>query len=184
MVTGSPRKAEVALVALFFAGCGSASLDSTGASAPAFVVHETGVVVSSDAPFVLSSDLPSRLESTVSAALSYWGGSWNDLAGTTISLEGTRYVACLGTSDAVGCYDGSVRVSTSDAGTPFDCVEQTSLVHEIGHAVIGDPNHTDPRWMDFDAVAAALGGRRGYRHNSVDACQIAVSVWRHPPSAH
>ena len=35
----------------------------------------------------------------------------------------------------------------------FSCVEETVLVHEIGHAVIGDADHTDPRWMEMDGLS-------------------------------
>ncbi len=62
----------------------------------------------------------------------------------------------------------------------FRCVEETVLVHEIGHAVLGDPMHEDPRWMDLEPVAEALGGRVGYTADGVADCTIFVSVWRHP----
>jgi hypothetical protein len=126
-------------------------------------------------------DFPSRVESTVSAALAYWGGTWSDLEGTTIAFEGNRHVRCGDRTTAIGCYDGDIRVSTLDAGSPFHCVEQTVLVHEVGHAVIADPNHTDPRWMDFAPVLEALGGRPGYDGRGEVPCRLFVSVWQHPP---
>lgn len=82
---------------------------------------------------------------------------------------------------ALGCYDGSIHVSTRDIATVFHCVEETVLVHEIGHAVIGDPDHTDPRWMDFGAVQRRLEGRAGYDEQGSTSCSLYVSVWRHPP---
>jgi hypothetical protein len=123
------------------------------------------------------------METTLGAALQYWGGTWRHLAGVEITLLEGPYVPCRGTTNAVGCSDdGDLRISTSDPGTgAFQCLEQTVLVHEVGHAVIGDPRHADPRWMDFDALRIALSGRSGYTADGEVACDIAVSVWRHPP---
>jgi hypothetical protein len=157
----------------WLAGCGGPS--------PDFFIHGTGVVVRSDVPFARSEDFPTRLESTVSAALRYWGGTWTDLAGSTIALEGVPHVQCGGLDGSIGCFDGDIRVSTQDAGAHFQCVEQTVLVHEVGHAVIGDPGHRDPRWMDFSTVELELEGRPGYEADRQVPCQLAVGVWRHPP---
>ena len=161
------------LVALVTASCGGA--------APDFYVHDTGVVVDSDAPFTRAAEFPTRVESTVAAALAYWGGDWSALRGRTITLSGGAYVSCRGNDRSLGCYDGDIRVSTSDpaVGT-FQCVEQTVLVHEVGHAVIGDRNHEDPRWMQLEPVQVALEGRVGYTADGEADCTIFVSVWRHP----
>ena len=148
---------------------------------PDFRVRGAAIVVNSSAPFALQADLPARIESTVDVGLAYWGGNWRILDGMTITLEGDRYVDCGGMGGAIGCYDGDIRVSTQDASITFSCVEQTVLVHEIGHAVIGDPNHLDPRWMDFASVTQDLTGRTGYSEDGVVPCQLWVSVWQHPP---
>lgn len=149
---------------------------------PDFFVRGVAVVVESDASFARSEDLPSRVETTIDAALRYWGGDWGDLAGSTVSLSGSQHVSCGGLESAIGCYeDGEIRVSTRDPGIgAFHCVEQTVLVHEIGHAVIGDRMHADPRWMQLDPVADALGGRTGYTETGEIDCVIWLSVWRHP----
>jgi len=167
-----PYRALVLVGALLVA-CGSS---------PDFEVHGVGVVVDAQAPFATSPDLPARLESTVEAALGYWGGNWASLQRVTITLEDGRYVQCAGHPSAAGCFDGRhLRVSTQDLGRTFACVEQTVLVHEIGHAVIGDPGHVDPRWMDFEPVVRGLDGRTGYAPEGEVACPISVSVWRHLP---
>jgi hypothetical protein len=169
-----PRRPTLALVlaGALAAGCGAG---------PDFEVRGVGVLVHSQAPFATRPDLPARLESTVDAALSYWGGNWSDLRGVTIALEEGRYVACAGHAAATGCFEGrEVRLSTQDLGLPFACVEATVLVHEIGHAVIGDAGHADARWMDFDPLARDLEGRTGYAAAGEVDCPIAVSVWRHP----
>jgi len=168
----------VALGALLASGCGRAG------PPPDFTVKGVDVVVRSDAAFAVQPDLPERLASTIDVALAYWGGRWEQVAGMTVTLDGARTVECGGLAGAIGCYDGDIRVSTGDQGTAFACVEQTVLVHEIGHAVLGDPRHVDPRWMDFEAVASALAGRPGYDGADQAPCSLAVSVWRHPPARH
>jgi len=166
----------MALGALLVSGCGRSGPE------PDFVVKGVGVMVRSDAPFATQPDLAHRLETTVEAALAYWGGSWEQLAGMTITLHGERHVECGGVVGATGCYDGDIRISTSDMGETVACVEQTALVHEIGHAVIGDGDHSDGRWMDFEPVAMALDGRTGYGGTGLIECRVAVCAWRHPPS--
>jgi hypothetical protein len=166
---------RAALAVLVMAGCGGAS------EAPDFVVRGAGVVVRSGAVFTQSSDFPQRVESTVGAALAYWGGDWSALEGRLITFDGAPYVTCGAQGNSVGCYDGNIRLSTLDAGQPLRCVEETVLVHEIGHAVIGDADHADPRWMDFTSVMEALRGRPGYAEGGAAPCELAVSVWRHPP---
>ncbi len=149
-----------------------------------FYVHETAVVNDTGAPFAQRTDFPARLESTIDAALGYWGGSWRDLAGLTITLEDGPYLSCGGKSQSLGCYDGNIRMVTQDPGVGvFSCIEETVLVHEVGHAVIGDRLHQDPRWMDFEAVARALDGRVGYSHAGEVACELYVSVWRSLPAS-
>ncbi len=151
---------------------------------PDFQVQGVGVLVRSEATFTTQADLPARVESTLRAALDYWGGTFEQLAGVTITLDGASTVECRGVPGAIACYDGDIRVSTLDAGVTLDCVEQTALVHEVGHAVIGDRDHHDPRWMDFAPVAEALSGRDGYQPDGATACAMAVSRWRHPPCRH
>ncbi len=166
-------RALVAVIAALVASCGGRGVD--------FYVQETGVIVDSTAPFAVRPELAARLESTIDAALAYWGGDWSALRGRTITLTDATSVACDGVPGATGCYDGDVRVATADPGTgTYACVEETVLVHEIGHAVLGDRLHEDPRWMEFEPVEAALAGRVGYERSGEVDCAIYESVWRHP----
>jgi len=148
---------------------------------PDFYVHGAGVIVDTDAPFARRPDFPERLEGVLSVALDYWGGDWRHIQGRTITFSAGPYVACGGSDRAIGCFDGDVRVATSEPVTgSLPCVEETVLIHEIGHAVIGDRTHEDPRWMQFEPVEDALDGRVGYTADGEVACLIYVSVWRHP----
>lgn len=147
-----------------------------------FRLHDTRVVVDSTAPFATRPDLRARMDTAIGAALAYWGGTWRDLAGSTITLVDTHYLPC-GKSRAAGCYDGDIRIATRNpsVGT-WRCVEQTVLVHEVGHAVIGDPHHMDPRWMGFRPVFDELAGRTGYDASGETRCVLYLSVWREAPT--
>ena len=172
-MSAAARKRSLPLAAaLLLAACGGGGAPGTRPG--------LRVVVESDAAFTKAPDFESRLYDTVDVALRYWGGSWSDVDGRSITLFDTAYVAC-GAGEALGCYDGDIRLTTVDPGAgTFTCIEQTTLVHEIGHAVLGDPDHTDPRWMQMDAVASELSGRPGYSDEGPAPCTPYVSVWRHP----
>jgi hypothetical protein len=152
-----------------------------GPGRPDFDVRGVHVVVNTSAAFARGADFPARLESTVEAALQFWYASWENLAGTTIVLQDEQHVACGSMSGALGCSEaGTIRITTRDPSLGvWLCVEQTVLVHEIGHAVNGDPNHDDPRWMDFVPVLRRLEGRVGYTEDGYAPCPLYVSVWRH-----
>lgn len=156
-------------------------ISACGGLTEGFQVRDTLVTVRTDAAFTRSADFPARVESTLAAALDYWGGSWSDLAGSAIVFEGAAHVECGSNGPSTGCYDGDIRVTTQDAGLTVSCVEATVLVHEVGHAVIGDAAHEDPRWMDFASLAGALDGRAGYSADGPTACVPVANVWRHPP---
>lgn len=140
-----------------------------------------GIVLNTSAPFVHSADFPGRIESTIDAALRFWSGSWDDIDGATIFLEDNQYVTCNISTTALGCFEsGAIHITTRDPGLgTWRCVEETVLVHEIGHAVVGDVNHDDPRWMDFVPVLEVLNGRSGYTDGGETSCPIYVNVWRH-----
>jgi hypothetical protein len=162
------------VVLLLASGCG-------GAASPELSVHGASVVLDSSAPFVQAADFPGRLESTLAAALDYWGGDWRDLDGSTIVLTDAPRVTCGASTSALGCHEGrSIRLTVRDPAVgQFACVEQTVLVHEVGHAVLGDAMHLDPRWMQLEPVQEALGGRMGYTQEGEVPCVLYLSVWRH-----
>lgn len=163
----------IAMFMAFGAACGGSPPNSKSTTS-------LQVVLNTDAPFATHADFQSRLASTIQLALDYWGGDWSDLDGVTLTISDDPTVTCLGTQ-ALGCFDGNIRMTTRDRsdGT-FSCVEETVLVHEIGHAVIGDADHTDPRWMEMDALSEQLSNRPGYTSDGETSCPIYLSVWRHP----
>jgi hypothetical protein len=174
-VRAAPGLATGLALAALAAGCGP---DVLG---PDLVVNGAPVSIDTGAPFARAADFPRRIETTLDAALRYWGGGWDDLAGIRITLSDEATVPCGG-GQSLGCFDGrELRLTTRDPalGT-FACVEATVLVHEVGHAVLGDPSHTDPRWMELAPLAEELSGRVGYDDGGVTACVVWPSVWRHP----
>jgi hypothetical protein len=151
--------------------------------APDFFVRSVAVRVDTDAPFAHQPAFPARLEKVLQASLFYWGGDWDRLAGRSLTLTSDHHVSCGGADHAAGCFDGALRVSTWDPGLgTVACVEQTVLVHEVGHAVIGDPTHQDPRWMALDLLAFLLSGQTGWGPLGETPCEIFVNVWRSPPT--
>lgn len=172
-----PTRPSLSIAVLLVAG---AACGVPGAP-PALSVNGAVVRLETEAPFAAQPDFPARLESTLGAALAYWGGTWADLDGFGIVLTDAPRVACGGAESALGCQEGrSIRLTTMDPGAgQFSCVEQTVLVHEVGHAVIGDALHQDSRWMELEPVAEALGGRVGYGLEGRTDCTIFLSVWRH-----
>ena len=149
-----------------------------------FTVHDVGIRIDTSAAFAHQVGFPARIEAVIGASLAYWGGGWDRLAGRELTLSNGPYVTCGDARSASGCWDGNLRISTWDPGVgTVACVEQTVLVHEIGHAIVGDRLHQDPRWMEFDSVAAALAGGTGWGPDGATTCQVSVSVWRHPLDA-
>jgi hypothetical protein len=118
-----------------FAGCGEPS--------------PFRVELKSSQRWVASPDAEERLRRLAVAAARYWGGSEQSLGGwALVVVDGM--VSCSG-RPAVGCVDprdrGIVVSATDNIASPsVVCAEATSVAHEVGHAVIGDTGHVDPRW--------------------------------------
>ena len=163
------------LVLLLAAGCGAPD------PAREFILHGALIRVETDAPFAQQEEFPARAETVIAVSLAYWGGSWDDLRGRSITLSAGPYVTCTGTARASGCFDGHIRVASWDPGVgTVRCLEQTVLVHEIGHAVLGDALHSDRRWMELGPVAKELSGGVGWGPDGASTCVVSVDVWRHP----
>jgi len=173
------RKLALALVVLALTACGGA--EDQPRTVQVRSVQGLSVVVDSQAAFTRAADFDSRIQTTVAAALQYWGGTWDLLDHVDVRLVDTAGVACGG-RESLGCFESpEIRLTTRDPGSgTVACVEQTMLVHEIGHLVLGDPDHTDPRWMEMDSLATELSGRPGYSDDGPAPCETYLSVWRHP----
>ena len=104
------------------------------------------VVAPEAASCARASDARSHVRRILDTSSRYFGHDPTELEGLRIVLVGSRFV-CPGASSELllGCYfadDNTIAVSTSGVG----CLESSYLPHELLHYLIGDPDHTDPRW--------------------------------------
>jgi hypothetical protein len=116
--------------------------------------------------WVTAPDLRERTLAAADVAAIAWGGNLTSTDDTTVAFSTDHYLSCAG-SLALGCNTASYdllelreahRIEISVWSRPTDlvtqaqvllpCVEASILAHEIGHSVIGDDDHRDPRWCD------------------------------------
>jgi hypothetical protein len=89
----------------------------------------------------------------ISLALDYWGADRHVLDGYRIVyVNGSipqctePWKLCLGYTEE---HDSTITLDLFQ----FVCgLEATALPHEIGHVVLGDGDHRDGRWRDFDPL--------------------------------
>lgn len=144
-----------ALLAAFALACGGPPEKHIAS----FALDQGATVrVESTAPWAGSPSLRGDIATIVAASLRYWRGM--NLDGWTIEItDGPVDCPFAHEGQANGCSIGAERrilVSTmayvdTGSGEPIQakCPEQTVLIHEIGHAIISDIRHTDPRWTDW-----------------------------------
>lgn len=142
----------VVIAAAALTGCGRFD-PCEGAT---YCMDDVGVYVESAQPWMHAADTEQRIRRALDISASYWGSP--SLAGVRVHfMDGN---ACGGAGG--GCttyYDPEGWTLSSDhyitKRVEFDvtqgvglghCVESTPLAHEVGHAVLGDPTHEDPRW--------------------------------------
>jgi hypothetical protein len=101
--------------------------------------------------WVSDPDLVTRTWTAAETMARVWGGGPRDLEGWTIKYT-DRYIARRGRGRVVGkatrtplLGGGTIEIWT---GTSDVCLEATDLAHEVGHVVIQDGQHRDPRWLD------------------------------------
>jgi hypothetical protein len=151
---GWGRSTALAAAALLCTGCFEAAreLDVDG-------VHVALDEDSAAQPFTRDAQFAARLERMMRLGATYWSGS-DDLAPwRSWELHFESSVMSCGSLEgrAVGCTDHGSRVmsvsikdpSSYEYKWPVPCVEVTEVVHEMGHALIGDGDHRDPRWRRF-----------------------------------
>ena len=127
-----------------------------------------------DMPSWLSDpQLTERTSAAADAAARIWGGSAEDLDGWTVRLVGARVESCgghhlggCGCAESASLGGGTVRVFPEFA----PCIEGTILAHEVGHVIIGDDGHTDPRWCDAAFWARAAEALTAKVAPSDDQC--------------
>jgi hypothetical protein len=137
---------------------------ATGCFEPARELDVDGVRVTMDAdsaatPFAHDARFEARLERMMRLGAEYWSGS-DDLApwrGWELRFEASAMNCGSLEGRAVGCTDESghlMEISTKDPSSyhykwQVPCVEVTEVIHEMGHALIGDGDHRDRRWRRF-----------------------------------
>jgi len=148
------RPAQLAPLALplLLAACGGVATDGEAAdhAASGLTVSVEGEVPSYAPAYLSSGDLSARARTVAAAA----AGAWHAPPG---ALDGYRIVFALHPFDCgrkgseagriVGCTWESERL-VQVLGLGSACPEATVLAHEVGHAVLGDNAHQDPRWRD------------------------------------
>jgi hypothetical protein len=104
-------------------------------------------------------EMSERTAEVAGAAARAWSAFPSWLDDWTVHYVGDPIVTCGGRSAFLGyrgCTEGTeIRVHID--GAP--CPEATVLAHEIGHAIVGDAGHRDPRWCDpafWDRMAEAV----------------------------
>jgi hypothetical protein len=144
---------------------------ATGCFEPARELVVDGVQVALDddaasAPFARDPAFPARLERMLRLGARFWSGS-EDLGpwrAWRVRFEATTFNCGSLEGGAEGCTDHAqnlIDVSTKDPGSyhykfQVACVEMTELIHEMGHAYLGDHDHRDPRWHEFAGVYREL----------------------------
>jgi hypothetical protein len=100
---------------------------------------------------------PDRLTLVLQRSAALWGVPVSNLAGLRVGLS-SQPVCPDGTRD-LACYQAGVIWLWNPEQAPYDawqtaasaCPEH-ALPHEIGHFLIGDPTHSDPRFIDAEHV--------------------------------
>jgi hypothetical protein len=117
-------------------------------AACSYVVHGACLIIPETAT-VRPTPPDVRAARGIEKGAAYWGVDVDSIVdGVIIRVERAASVRCGSTPDALGCaywepYERERMIVAVDEGDGcFDAV----LPHEIGHFVIGDNAHTDPRW--------------------------------------
>jgi hypothetical protein len=113
-------------------------------------IQNACVVLDLADPATVTTDDLARLD----AALIEGGHFWSVepariLRDWTIVLHGSRQSMCR--PGASGCCTPECHLIDLAADDEPTCIEWAAA-HELGHAVIYDPGHTDPRWADLCAM--------------------------------
>ncbi len=99
------------------------------------------------------------LDRVVDLAAAHWGRPRNELDGWTLRLVDGAISTCGDLAPTSGSFGGctdpgeSLVTVRADMG---ECGALATTVHEIGHALIGDPYHRSPLWVGLWTVVAGV----------------------------
>jgi hypothetical protein len=140
------RPAQLSL-ALLLAACGGASVEGGGSP---LAVTVAGTVAPYAPAYLASPDLPARARAIAANAAEVWRGPGGALEGYQLVFEQQPFDCGRSGVEAahiVGCtWEGQRLIQVLALGAA--CPEATVLAHEVGHALLGDNDHRDPRWRD------------------------------------
>ena len=139
------RMSTNVVLVIFSAACGGGDRSTTP-----LAVTLDGPVAPYAPDYLSAPDLAERVSAVVADAARVWGASAAALDGYRIALE-QRPFDCgrdgVTADHIIGCTwldRRLIQVLALGSG----CPEATVIAHEVGHAVIGDSGHSDPRWRD------------------------------------
>jgi hypothetical protein len=107
-----------------------------------------GPIEASTPPYVSAPGLADRARAVASTAAITWGAAPHALDGWSLTFAQAPF-ACgeAAANRAIGCTrwdEREIEVLAFGAA----CPEATALPHEVGHVVLRDARHDDPRWCD------------------------------------
>lgn len=132
----------IALLCIAGAGCG-------WPDRPDYQLPGSGlsVAIQTTAPWAHdpAGTFPTTLADDVDRAVAFWGGGDGALRGWELVLtDGNPCAGCLGLTEYSR---NTMRTHTYPHCYPGAF---SNVAHEIGHALIGDSDHHDPRWKIVD----------------------------------
>lgn len=153
------------LVALAMVGCGGFQTDTCQERTDRICVfHSEGLTTAGALD-------PARVDRVVDAAARYWGAEdGRVLDGWVLDLWDHSI-----DTFSVGRTHLDAHYIEVDA-TVAPCLEATALVHEVGHAIIGDPNHADPRWS-HDRMRPLADELEAWIPRGEPSCPCDMAYW-------
>src|SRR3990172_683808 len=111
---------------------------------------------------------PSRIYKLLDVSARYWGAEGIEaLESYTVKLQDEP----VGGGNS-GKHWGECDAILMSTGAPYQCLEQTALAHEVGHAIVGDHDHKDPRWQSDRLWSLAVELSEG-----VSDCVVSPRWW-------
>jgi hypothetical protein len=143
------------MAAFLAAACG-------GPAQPPLSVAVDGPIAPCAPAYLSAPDLGERVSAVAAGAAEAWGAAPRALEGYRIVLEQKSFDCGRAGVEAdriVGCTWQDTRLIQLLA-LGAACPEATAIAHEVGHALLGDSLHRDPRWRDDAFWARMLAAMR------------------------